>query len=131
MKKLLCILTILLFTKMGYAASYTLSGATNPSACNASYAETGTHNSKPYYFSGTYYLYWRTGESAWVVYTSLNDGPPSFYFHRADPDPAGAYGNQNGTGTVVVALDAASDYTVTFTDGKALNGINIAIYEDS
>jgi hypothetical protein len=133
MKKLLCILTILLFAKMGYAVDYTVSGATGGStAFNGDYTADGSANGKSTYKHATqnYWLWWDGGTN-WILGWLVGGNPATQTYYRTSADVAGVYTPNDGEGTPTVAAAGASDYTVTFTDGKALNGINIAIYEDS
>jgi len=52
--------------------NYNVVGA-GTSAVNGNYLEEGLEASKPYYYSGTYYIYWNATYTCWCISAALGD----------------------------------------------------------
>lgn len=90
-------------TVVVYPVNVSLSGATNPEACNGTYSEAGTQDGKPYYkHEEELYIYWMAMAGFWVMGTPPLDGTVQ-YFIRDEPSIIGAFESYEGTGTVTVS----------------------------
>ena len=74
-------------TSYGYCDSIVDGTGFASSEFNVQYILTGEYNDRPYWFSGTYYLWWNGG--AWCITTVLGDMPPLRYATTDKPCPYG------------------------------------------
>lgn len=135
MKKLLCLLSILLFASALCAADYTVSGGDVANAMgDYTYGGKDMGLGYDYYSNGSgHYMYW--DGSGWIIGTQIQGSPGTWVYGGGgvvEADPTGSYISFADPGDEATCGAAGgSDYTVTFTDGNALNGISIALYSDS
>jgi hypothetical protein len=58
--------------------TFTFSGA-GTSAVNGCYSQAGTHNGKPYYSNGTYFVWYEGFEFMWFINQTVGTGGPLYY----------------------------------------------------
>jgi hypothetical protein len=87
-----------------------VSGATNPTECNGVYKvysiEGGKENYK--HISKGYYIFWNPTASQWLISNRAGKGQgETNYFFRTNIEITGIYGEDEGTGNVIVTFSNA------------------------
>lgn len=107
MRKLLIIVLflLLLIPAVAYSSSYTVAGATSPSAANGDYTAAGDYGGLTYYKHNTenYYIFWKSDFSEWEIGTTAGGMPPLWVKVAPKEVITGSYGNITGSGTVTVS----------------------------